>query len=247
MRVLLEPAGPGSPAETALSAAGRATQRGESVSLAMVHDSAQLRLGTYAADARPSIAGSRVFVQIIEPPPHLLICGAAPDAQPVAGAARALGWRVTVVDHRPAYAVAARFAGADVRVANPKSLRAEDDLARCHAAVVMSHHLHTDEAGICASSRSAESARLTLGCLAPKHAVPGWRRNSGPSWKISARGFADRSVSISAPRHLRPLRCPSLRKFMPGLPAGLLAKRFCPRKARDAYAVLKFWPPMPNW
>src|SRR5882724_11085040 len=47
MRVLLEPAGPGSTAETALAAAGRATQAGETTSLIMVHNSPQTPLGTY--------------------------------------------------------------------------------------------------------------------------------------------------------------------------------------------------------
>jgi xanthine/CO dehydrogenase XdhC/CoxF family maturation factor len=75
----------------------------------------------------------------------LLICGAAPDAKPVVSTARALGWRVSVIDHRPAYAAAAHFPGADVHIANPKSLRSEIDLTRCHAAVVMSHHLPSDE------------------------------------------------------------------------------------------------------
>jgi xanthine/CO dehydrogenase XdhC/CoxF family maturation factor len=56
-----------------------------------------------------------------------------------------LGWRVSVVDHRPAYLVAARFAGAELHIASPKTLRATIDLTRCHAAVVMSHHLPSDE------------------------------------------------------------------------------------------------------
>ena len=187
MRVLLEPAGPVSPAETALMAAGRATQRGESVSLVMVHDSAQLRLGTYAADdALPSTEASRAFVQLIDPPPHLLICGAAPDAQPVAGAARALGWRVTVVDHRPAYAVADRFAGAEVRVAAPKSLRAEVDLARCHAAVVMSHHLPSDEAYLRELAQAEVPAYI--GLLGPKARRARLAKELGPSMeKLGAR------------------------------------------------------------
>jgi xanthine/CO dehydrogenase XdhC/CoxF family maturation factor len=87
---------------------------------------------------------TRAFVQFLAPPPHLLICGAGPDAQPVVGAARALGWRVSVVDHRPAYAVAADFPGADVRRCDPHLLRSAIDLERCHAAVVMSHHLSSD-------------------------------------------------------------------------------------------------------
>ncbi len=144
--VLLEPAGSMSLAEAALAAAGRATRSGESTSLVMVHNSAQMRLGTYRNEQDlPADERSRAFVQRLAPPPHLLICGAAPDAEAVVSTARALGWRVSVVDHRPAYVIAARFAGAELHVASPKTLRTEIDLTRCHAAVVMSHHLPSDE------------------------------------------------------------------------------------------------------
>jgi xanthine/CO dehydrogenase XdhC/CoxF family maturation factor len=170
MRVLLEPAGPGSRAAAALAAAGRTTQAGQATSLVAVHESTDLPLGTYeAAPPLPSLliqAGmrsvterasrvvdwqdggrrSRAFVQFLAPPPHLLICGAGPDAQPVVAAARALGWRATVVDHRPAYAEPARFAGAAVRLAAASSLHAVVDIEQCHAAVVMSHHLASDAA-----------------------------------------------------------------------------------------------------
>jgi xanthine dehydrogenase accessory factor len=167
MRILLEPAGAASRVELALNAAGRKSQLGDAASLIMVHHSAQLPLGTYADDQpMTAVDRSRAFVEAIAPPPHLLICGAAPDAQPVAGAARALGWRVTVVDHRPAYALPDRFAGADVRVTNPKDLRAQVDLARCHAAVVMSHHLPSDEVYL----RELAEAELPayIGLLGPK-------------------------------------------------------------------------------
>jgi xanthine/CO dehydrogenase XdhC/CoxF family maturation factor len=176
MRVLLEPAGSASPAAAALAAAGRATRAGLPTSLIAVHEAADLPLGTYSAaaplpaapplpawliaqaqqalDAGASRAldleahgrRTRAFVQFLAPPPHLLICGAGPDAQPVAGIARCLGWRVTLVDHRPAYALADRFPGAHVLLADARGLRALVELERCHAAVVMSHHLPTDTA-----------------------------------------------------------------------------------------------------
>jgi xanthine/CO dehydrogenase XdhC/CoxF family maturation factor len=168
MRVLLEPAGPGSPAAAALTAAGRTVGTGQPTSLVSVHESAEITLGTYAAapplpsamihaaarslTARASQAmdwedggrRTRAFVQFLAPPPQLLICGAGPDARPVASAARALGWRVSVVDHRPAYAAAAEFPGAEVRVCEPRLLRSAAALEQCHAAVVMSHHLASD-------------------------------------------------------------------------------------------------------
>jgi xanthine dehydrogenase accessory factor len=170
MRVLLEPAGPGSPAATALANAGQATRAGRSTSLILVHESTDLVLGTHdAAEALSPVlldaaqraladaesrtidtetAGrrTRAFVQFLAPPPHILICGAGPDAQPVAAAALALGWRATVVDHRPAYALAERFPGAEVRHVDARSLRSSVALAECHAVVVMSHHLPSDVA-----------------------------------------------------------------------------------------------------
>jgi xanthine dehydrogenase accessory factor len=165
MRVLLEPAGPGSTAEAALAAVGRLTHAGETTSLIMVHNS-QTRLGTYHGKDLAPAERARAYVEILAPPPHLLICGAAPDAQAVVSTARALGWRVSVVDHRPAYAVAARFPGADVRVANPKSMRSEVDLARCHAAVVMSHHLPSDEVYLRELAQAGVPAYV--GLLGPK-------------------------------------------------------------------------------
>jgi xanthine dehydrogenase accessory factor len=170
MRVLLEPAGRGSLAAAALEAAGRITLAGLAASLVIVHESAELTLGTYiAAPPLPSMLlaaaeqsldaaashelrleahgrSTRAFVQYLAPPPHLLICGAGPDAQPLVGNARALGWRVTVVDHRPAYAVGSHFPGAHVKLIEARSLRSAVDLESCHAAVVMSHHLVSDAA-----------------------------------------------------------------------------------------------------
>jgi xanthine/CO dehydrogenase XdhC/CoxF family maturation factor len=168
MRVLLEPADPDSSAAAALRAAGRTTQADQPACLIAVHESPDLPLGTYAAmqplvpalmhaaaqslterasravDAQDGGRRTRAFVQYLAPPPHLLVCGAGPDAQPVVGAARALGWRVSVIDHRPAYAVAAAFPGAAVSVCDPRSLRTAIAVEHCHAAVVMSHHLASD-------------------------------------------------------------------------------------------------------
>ena len=49
MRVLLEPAGAGTPAAAALAAAGRATRAGLPAAMISVHESADLPLGTYGA------------------------------------------------------------------------------------------------------------------------------------------------------------------------------------------------------
>src|SRR5688572_8074072 len=45
----------------------------------------------------------------IELPPRLLLLGAGPDAMPLVEFAGLMNWQVTVLDHRPAYAVPERF------------------------------------------------------------------------------------------------------------------------------------------
>jgi xanthine dehydrogenase accessory factor len=78
-------------------------------------------------------------------PPRLLLLGAGPDAVPVVDFAARLHWRVTLVDHRPAYAVPAHFPYAEqVVLARPEELTQALDLERFTAAVVMSHHLPSD-------------------------------------------------------------------------------------------------------
>ena len=78
-------------------------------------------------------------------PPRLLLLGAGPDALPVVDFAARLHWRVTVVDHRPAYAVPSHFPSAEhVLLARPEEIAQALDLRHFAAAVVMSHHLPSD-------------------------------------------------------------------------------------------------------
>ncbi|MGH8268772.1 MAG: XdhC family protein, partial [Steroidobacteraceae bacterium] len=78
-------------------------------------------------------------------PPRVLLLGAGPDALPVVDFATRLHWRVTLADHRPAYAVPAHFPSADrVLLARPQEIAQALDLGQFTAAVVMSHHLPSD-------------------------------------------------------------------------------------------------------
>jgi xanthine/CO dehydrogenase XdhC/CoxF family maturation factor len=77
--------------------------------------------------------------------PRMLICGAGPDALPLARNLSELDWDVTVVDHRPAYARKERFpAGCRVVQCRPADLGQELELKELDAAVIMSHHLEND-------------------------------------------------------------------------------------------------------
>ena len=99
--------------------------------------------------------GLRIFAVPLALPPRLLLLGAGPDAQPLVEFAARLGWRVTVYDHRPAYARPEHFPGADRVVLAPTDEVAQQlDPNGFEAAVIMSHHLSADLAYLKALSTS---------------------------------------------------------------------------------------------
>ena len=87
----------------------------------------------------------KMFVLPLSLPPKLLLLGAGPDAAPVVDFAARLNWKVTLYDHRPAYADASHFPLAErVLQAQPDELLSVVDATLFSAAVVMSHHLPSD-------------------------------------------------------------------------------------------------------
>lgn len=107
----------------------------------------------------------RLFALPLALPPRLLLLGAGPDALPVVQLAARLGWKVTVADHRPAYAQAAHFPDAERVLQSPaKELAATLNLTQFPAAVVMSHHLPSDLAYL---SVLADSDIPYVGLLGP--------------------------------------------------------------------------------
>lgn len=96
------------------------------------------------------------FIAHIELPLNLLLLGAGPDAMPLVDIAALLEWQITLVDHRPAYAVRERFPKASAVVLSPAAeLARAVDLSRYSAAVIMSHNLHADEAYLTVLARSS--------------------------------------------------------------------------------------------
>lgn len=99
-------------------------------------------------------AGEAIVVHLA-PTPRVLICGAGPDAVPLARFLTELGWGVVVADHRPAFARADRFPPrCTVLQTRPELLAEMLAPGSVDAAVVMSHHLENDGA--------------YLACLAPQ-------------------------------------------------------------------------------
>ena len=92
------------------------------------------------------IGSTEVAFEVVMPAVRLVICGAGPDAAPVARFASELGWDVTVVDHRPpADERSGRFPGARVvECADPLQLDRVLPRGQRFAAVVMSHKISRD-------------------------------------------------------------------------------------------------------
>jgi xanthine/CO dehydrogenase XdhC/CoxF family maturation factor len=112
-------------------------------------DAADLAAGRLALTAleagahqTTALGGSRdrVFVEVVMPPPRLLVCGAGHDAIPLVRLGAELGWHVVVTDERKNFLDHARFPGASHFVhARPGELAGSIDLDRRTDAVVMSH------------------------------------------------------------------------------------------------------------
>jgi len=90
---------------------------------------------------------ARAFVEVLEPPLRLLICGAGHDAAPLVEAAADLGWNPIVVDDRPEFLSRERFPKAAdfVLVERPDKIAEVAPVdARTHV-VVMTHNFLRDK------------------------------------------------------------------------------------------------------
>ncbi|MGB2867307.1 MAG: XdhC/CoxI family protein [Bacteroidota bacterium] len=85
------------------------------------------------------------YVDVVGPPLPLVLFGAGPDAIPLVRMAKELGWEVTVVDHRPAFAMKERFPSADsVILSRPEELGEKVSLSAHSAVVIMTHNFLLD-------------------------------------------------------------------------------------------------------
>ncbi len=101
---------------------------------------------------------------------RLLVLGAAPDALPVVGLARELGWVVVIGDHREGYLQTNNFNAADeVLTINPDNLSTQITLNDFNAIIVMSHHLETDRKYLKLLSNCNATYIGLLGPAARKH------------------------------------------------------------------------------
>ncbi len=107
-----------------------------------------------------------LFVEVLTPPPHLVVFGAGDDALPLVRLALVVGFQVTIVDHRPAHLTPERFPP-PARLLLRRSEEGVEglDLGPRHQAVVQTHSLAHDRGWIRALLRSPIAY---LGLLGPK-------------------------------------------------------------------------------
>jgi xanthine dehydrogenase accessory factor len=94
--------------------------------------------------------GDRVvtaFVEVLEPSPRLLICGAGQDAIPLVRFAAALGWRPVVIDDRERFLTKERFPEASrfIPLARPLEAAAAAGADRRSFVLVMTHNYLRDK------------------------------------------------------------------------------------------------------
>lgn len=108
----------------------------------------------------------RLFFEVLQPPPRLLVCGAGHDAIPLVRDAASLGWRVTVTDVRAPFLNAGRFPeAAAFSHAQPAAAAAAFAPDARSSVVLMSHNYLRDAEYLGAL---LDTRPLYLGVLGPR-------------------------------------------------------------------------------
>jgi xanthine/CO dehydrogenase XdhC/CoxF family maturation factor len=104
-------------------------------------------LGRERSEIRQLTEDVRAFVEVLEPPLRLLVCGAGHDAAPLVRQAAALGWSPIVVDDRPEFLNRDRFpeAGDFVLVERPDKMAEVAPVDERSFVVVMTHNFLRDK------------------------------------------------------------------------------------------------------
>jgi xanthine dehydrogenase accessory factor len=99
------------------------------------------------SEVRTLADGVRAFVEVLDPPLRLIVCGAGHDAIPLVRAASVLGWNLTVVDDRPAFLTRERFPEATgfVAIDEPENAAKAAGVDERTFAVVMTHNFLRDK------------------------------------------------------------------------------------------------------
>jgi xanthine/CO dehydrogenase XdhC/CoxF family maturation factor len=143
-----------------------------------------------------TIAGRRVFFEVLPPPPHLVVCGAGEDARPLVAYAADAGFRVTVVDHRPALLDRSAFPqAAQLLHARPDDPAIPLPPAERSLAVMMAHSLAIDRGWV---RRHLAAGVPYVGVLGPRARTESILEEIGASEADAVRVFGPIGLDIGA-------------------------------------------------
>jgi xanthine dehydrogenase accessory factor len=164
MDILLEPIHVGSLASESLKCVYASLDTNQPAELFIVTDPNHPLVGTHSR-CPPGFSETSVQREIIAPVPRVLILGAGLDAQPLVRFLRELHWQVTVVDHRAGLLAHPNFKQVPTHHIPNRQLAGQLDVKSFIAAIVMSHHLLSDQDYL---AQLAVSAVPYVGLLGPK-------------------------------------------------------------------------------
>lgn len=117
---------------------------------------------------QPAGEGDTVFTALLEcllPVPLLVVAGAGNDVLPLVQLAALMGWELTLIDGRPAYASATRFPNCRLRVARPEKALEGIIIDEQTAVLLMSHNYFYDKAVL---AQAVQRNAAYIGILGPQ-------------------------------------------------------------------------------
>jgi xanthine/CO dehydrogenase XdhC/CoxF family maturation factor len=166
-----------------------------------------------------------VLLELLAPVPRLLVVGAGPDSEPLAACARAVGYDVTVVDERPGYLGARRFA-AGTRISRKQvSKLAIDGHTAC---VVATHNAAYDARAL---TQLLPSAARYIGLLGPRRRTVRLLEHLGAAaGDLAGRFHTPTGLDIGAetPEQIALAVLAEIQAAMTGRPGGFLRDRATP-------------------
>jgi xanthine/CO dehydrogenase XdhC/CoxF family maturation factor len=152
---------------------------------------------------RTKIGGLEVFVEPIQPPLRLVVCGSGHDAIPLVRFADAVGFRTVVLDRRKKFLTRDRFPEAYAFVATEFPRAAEEVQPDDRTCVVVMTHNYLHDRNLIRSFLTWPRAPAYLGLLGPRqrtHKILRELRDEGiePSDHLRERIFAPVGLDIGA-------------------------------------------------
>jgi xanthine/CO dehydrogenase XdhC/CoxF family maturation factor len=173
--------------------------------------------------ALQTIAGRRIFFEVLPPPPHLLVAGAGDDARPLVAFAAEAGFRVTVIDHRPALLAPEQFPqAARLVLARPEDQGIVLPPAARSLAVVKAHSLAIDREW---ARRLLAAGVPYVGMLGPRARTESIQREIGLPEDERVYGPVGLDLGADGPRQVALAIVAELLAFIAGREPRHLAER----------------------